>query len=71
MHYHANGSGRDTYINRSSGGFYKPYAPLEHPKNGPFYPQRALRPRPVPNPVMEAKPLHYAPDGSGRDRYIE
>jgi len=31
---------------------------------------RAIQ-KPVPNPVMEAKPIHYPPDGHGRDRYIE
>jgi len=24
-----------------------------------------------PNPIMHAKPVHYHPDGAGRDRYIE
>lgn len=36
VHYNANGTGRDTYINRSSGGFFRPYTPNVAPAVGSF-----------------------------------
>ena len=71
MHHVSNGTGRDSYINFSSGGMFAQYEPRQQPKPRSFYPMKVYRPKTIPNPVMEAKPIHYAPDGSGRDRYIE
>ena len=71
VHHVADGTGRDTYINFSSGGQMKTFEPIKYPSLGTFYPMRAQRPRATPNPVMVAKHIHYHPDGQGRDRYIE
>jgi hypothetical protein len=66
--YHANGTGRDSYINVHSGGFYKPYAPV------PAAPVTSFSAKKIPNaspsPIIHAKPHHYRSDGSGRDHYI-
>jgi hypothetical protein len=71
VHYHGDGTGRDTYINRSSGGTFLQYNPVKWAEKGSFYPMKAQRPKATPNPVMEAKHIHYKPDGTGRDRYID
>ena len=69
VHYHNNGTGRDTYIGVSSGGLYdpRPYAPRAAPPMGKFNTRRSAV---EPNPVMHAKPLHYHSDGTGRDSYV-
>jgi hypothetical protein len=66
--YHANGTGRDTYINVHSGGFFKPYAPVAAAPVGSFSMKKI--PNASPSPVIHAKPHHYRSDGSGRDYYI-
>jgi hypothetical protein len=66
--YHANGTGRDSYIKVSSGGFYKPYAPVAAAPVGSFTMKKV--PNASPSPVIHAKPHHYRSDGSGRDLYI-
>ena len=71
IHHVSDGTGRDTYINNFSGGLMKPYEPVQYFKPGSFYPQKPVRARAPPNPVMVAKSVHYLPDGSGRDRYVE
>ena len=51
---------------------YNKYNQICHPPNlGGFFPQRPMRLKAPPNPIMHAKPIHYKPDGAGRDRYIE
>jgi len=68
VHYHANGTGRDTYINVSSGGFYKPYKPVPAPPVGSFNTRRVANP--APSPVLHPMAVHYYSDGSGRDSYV-
>ena len=68
VHYHNNGTGRDSYIGVNSGGFNAPYVPYPGPPVGSFQTQRKSFAAPMPQ--MHAKPLHYHSDGTGRDRYI-
>ena len=76
--YFAKGSGRDTYISTNSGGFYKTnitenFDPSTLLKknfkkfivNYEYIPERKGH-----FPNIQAKPVHYPPDGSGRDCYI-
>lgn len=66
--YHADGTGRDTYIKVHSGGFFKPYAPVAAPPVTSFSMKKL--PNASPAPIMHAKPVHYRSDGSGRDFYV-
>ena len=69
VHYHNDGTGRDTYIGVSSGGLYDP-RPYAHRPAFSFGKFNTRRSAVEPNPVMHAKPLHYRSDGSGRDSYV-
>ena len=68
VHYNANGTGRDTYINRNSGGFFKPYCPTAGPPSGSF--QSRGYAVTSPSPVMKPLAVRYHSDGTGRDSYI-
>lgn len=52
----------------SSGGFYKPYAPVHAAAVTSFSMKKI--PNASPSPIIHAKPHHYRSDGSGRDLYI-
>ena len=65
-HYNPNGEGRDTYIYVNNGGVEKnkyPYVFNEESR----VTRRSFSPG---SPRLDAKPLRYKPDGSGRDTYI-
>lgn len=66
--YHSDGTGRDTYINRNSGGLYAPYVPRAGPGVSSFNTRRI--PNAAPSPVIAPLAVHYYSDGSGRDSYI-
>ena len=70
--YRADGTGRDSYVFNSNGGFCFEHKPFRHEKT-------AMHPLPnvnnksyyrAPAPVVHAKPVQYKQDGSGRDFYI-
>ena len=67
VHYHNDGTGRDTYIGVNSGGFYAPYSPHPAPPTGGFNVRKSYAP---PSPVMHPLGVHYYSDGSGRDSYV-
>ena len=67
VHYHTDGTGRDSYIVRDNGGFNKMYNPIKWPNVGTFVPKRV----PTENkPLMHPMPVYYHSNGSGRDTYI-
>ncbi|CAG9334882.1 unnamed protein product [Blepharisma stoltei] len=65
-HYSPDGRGRDTYIQTNNGGVFKGGSPLRL-----FEPQRTVKRQFSPtSPRLDAKPLKYTHDGTGRDTYI-
>ena len=67
VHYHTNGTGRDSYIVRNNGGFNKMYNPIKWPNVGTFVPKRVPREN---TPLMHPMPVYYHSNGTGRDSYI-
>ena len=67
VHYTCNGTGRDTYININSGGFFTPFKTKEVSAVGSFVSQKRFN---SPAPVIQPLGVHYKSDGSGRDSYI-
>ena len=67
VHYHNDGTGRDTYIGISSGGLYAPFRPVAAPPVGSFDVRKSWK---EPNPIIHSRAVHYYSDGSGRDSYI-
>lgn len=65
-HYNPNGEGRDTYIYVNNGGVERNQYPFTF-KDDSRVTRRSYSPG---SPQLEAKPLKYKPDGSGRDTYI-
>lgn len=66
-YYHSNGSGRDSYIIEDSGGLTikrnsKPLIPSSRFMKFGVYSKPAYS--------SNAKVIHYASDGTGRDNYI-
>ena len=67
VHYHTNGTGRDSYIVRDNGGFCKMYNPVKWPDVGSFIPKRLPQES---APQMHPMPVYYHSNGTGRDSYI-
>jgi len=70
--YMINGTGRDTYISMSNGGFFKEYHPDLHPIRGTI---GFGEPRRGPGNALNIqgsanKKVQYYPNGGGRDSYI-
>ena len=65
-HYNPNGEGRDKYIYVNNGGVERNQYPFKFKEEGRVV-RRSYSPG---SPRLEAKPLKYKPDGSGRDTYI-
>jgi hypothetical protein len=69
VHYYADGSGRDSYINSNSGGFSKLVKPISNiNKYKIIKPQTSYSS--VKNVSKESWTIRYKSDGSGRDSYI-
>lgn len=65
-HYSPDGKGRDTYIQTNNGGVFKGGDRIRL-----YEPQRTVKREFSPtSPRLDAKPLKYNSDGSGRDTYI-
>lgn len=73
LHYHVNGTGRDTYIHLNNGGFNSVYhEPIKYAKPGTFKQKPSMHEvKAPPHPVIHPKTSFYRSDGTGRDRYIE
>ena len=74
--YHADGSGRDTYVEMDNGGFKKMYEAIHYggivgKGPGTFANKYLHRHKANPMPEMHCKPFKYPTDGSGRDYYIK
>ena len=69
-HYISDGSGRDTYVNWGSGGFFKQYSPREQFHPGSFVTVNKNKSLHLNSPVLSPLPVHYHNNGSGRDSYI-
>ena len=67
MHYHADGTGRDTFVGMDNGGFMKPYAPAPSLPVTSFVQKRKFD---FPSPVIHSRAVQYHSDGTGRDSYI-
>lgn len=65
-HYNPNGEGRDKYIYVDNGGVERNQYPFTFKEDGRII-RRSFSPG---SPHLEAKPLKYKPDGTGRDTYI-
>ena len=65
--YHADGTGRDTFVKMNNGGFYKSYTPAPADPVTRFTQKRKYDP---PAPALHSRPVQYHSDGSGRDSYI-
>ena len=64
--YSVDGTGRDTYINLNSGGFFAPIYVQSYERGAyPSCIKQFYKP-----PTMDGKKLQYQSDGSGRDSYI-
>ena len=68
VHYHADGSGRDSYVGVSSGGFFRPFESKAAAPVGSFRQRSAAWTTPA--PVLHPMGVHYRGDGTGRDSYI-
>ncbi len=68
VHYHTNGTGRDSYIVRDNGGFNAMYEPCKYGDVGTFSSQK--RKFSGNAPTIHAKNLYYRSNGTGRDSYI-
>tara|TARA_B110000503_G_C6938005_1_gene325668 strand:+ start:84 stop:413 length:330 start_codon:yes stop_codon:yes gene_type:complete len=69
--YMINGTGRDTYISMSNGGFFKEYHPDLHPIRGTIgfgEPRRGHSS--IKAQGSANKKVQYYPNGGGRDAYI-
>ena len=71
MHYHINGTGRDTYIQSNNGGFSQQHRGSVFPTPGTFR-QAVYRSNMHQNKYAptEGKKAHYVQNGGGRDSYI-
>ena len=65
-HYNPNGEGRDSYIYVNNGGVERNKYPYNFNEEGRII-RRSFSPG---SPKLEAKPLKYKSDGTGRDTYI-
>lgn len=65
--YAVDGVGRDTYIERDNGGFYKPRRPASAMTVGSF---RSVRPSETNLCHLGSKRSNYHYNGTGRDSYI-
>ena len=65
-HYNPNGEGRDTYIFVNNGGVERNKYPFSFKEESRIT-RRSFSPG---SPRLDAKPLKYKPDGTGRDTYI-
>ena len=65
-HYNPNGEGRDTYIFVNNGGVERNTYPYKFNEESRVL-RRSFSPG---SPRLEAKPLKYKSDGTGRDTYI-
>ena len=79
LFYHANGSGRDTYIYNPSGGFYPEKSPVKIEDLGKlkfylflFLGSFVIQKNRHRNHFasIHSKPVNYTNNGSGRDTYI-
>ncbi|OMJ95136.1 hypothetical protein SteCoe_1503 [Stentor coeruleus] len=65
-HYNPNGEGRDSYIYVNNGGVERNTYPYKFKEKS-----RVSRKSPISSiPQIDAKPLKYKSDGTGRDTYI-
>ena len=67
VNYFCDGTGRDTFVSKNNGGFYKPYTPAPADPVTRFTQKRRYAP---PAPVMHSRAVQYHSDGTGRDSYI-
>lgn len=67
VNYFCDGTGRDTFVKNSNGGFYKAYSPAPAYPVTSFMQKRRYNP---PAPIMKSRGVQYHSDGTGRDSYI-
>ena len=67
VNYHADGTGRDTFVGTDNGGFYAAFSPCSQPQVTSFVAKRRYE---KPSPVIKSRGVQYHSDGSGRDSYI-
>jgi len=75
VNYQPDGTGRDSYVKVSNGGFFKEWNNnyISKPTGKEFFKYIVKTSRPDSAKVFHPVPKvsHYKPDGSGRDTYIK
>ena len=68
LHYHSNGTGRDSYVSMGNGGLGKdrPVTASSKRSNGMNFGMNKSRP----GSAFQPKVIYYKADGSGRDNFI-
>ena len=67
VHYHNDGTGRDTFVSMDQGNFMKMYKPAPAVPVTSFVQKRQYDP---PAPVIHSRAVQYHSDGTGRDSYV-